>query len=124
MLSLTLEEALFGFKKRWVHLDDSTELLIERNEPSQPNLVVKLSGKGMYNPTDRKHGDMYVRLELVLEKPASDSVTVSKAAPNSVARLHREERVIWQDGSAWRRWNEMAHAVSKGSKQKKSQGEL
>ncbi len=126
VLSLTFEEALYGFKKKWVHLDESTELVIERTELSQPGLVVKLSGKGMYNPTDRKHGDLYVRLELVLDKPPSDSYTVSKAAPNSVPRLHREERVKWEDGLAWRRWNEMSNAVqlSKGGKQKKGQGEL
>jgi len=120
VLSLTLEEAMFGFKKSWIHLDDETEIKLESTTPSQPGQVLKLAKKGMFDSNTKKSGHMYVRLDIVLQKPTSDSLTVSKPAKdNTAAALHAEAKVEWQDGGAYRLWSEMMNAQSVGKDGKK-----
>ena len=66
-LILTLREALLGFSKTFLHLDNRT-LSISRDRPSSPGLVIPIAGEGMPRDGDwfGGKGMLYVRIAVEL----------------------------------------------------------
>lgn len=64
---LTLREALLGFKRTFVNADGS-KITLERTEPTQPNQVMVLEGKGLPKSGDYlgRRGTLYITLPVIL----------------------------------------------------------
>merc|ERR1712166_922165 len=70
VLTITLQEAIYGFTKTWTHLDGRSTISISRKS-AQPGDVLKVSKKGMFNPkASTPYGDLFIRLQVELRDGA------------------------------------------------------
>lgn len=66
VVPLTLAEALLGFEKTILHLDNH-EVTLERTEVTQPGFVLRVPGEGMpQKEFPSEHGDLYVEFTVAL----------------------------------------------------------
>ncbi|KAJ2708284.1 DnaJ- protein scj1 [Coemansia sp. IMI 203386] len=63
-VTITLLDALVGFSRSILHVDDKTTIELKRSSITPPGFVHKLAGKGMphrqRSGASAKHGDMYI----------------------------------------------------------------
>lgn len=74
--TLTLQEALLGFKKELKHLDGHPVAITRTDSVVQPDSVQKIVGEGMPlagNP--KRHGDLYVKFKVVFPQKLDKSQT-------------------------------------------------
>lgn len=80
-LTITLKEALLGFKRTIAHLDDHT-VVLSRSEPTMPSTVQQIVGEGMpLHNTPSEKGDMYVKIDVAFPQ------SLSKAQKEAVAKI-------------------------------------
>jgi len=114
VLTITLDEALYGFSKEWVHVSGKGKVTLQLPKAS-PGLVVRIPKKGMFNPgASEPYGDVLVRINI--ELPATNgqqSIEVAKQESSTEARLHRDAQIMVKDnGQVWRRYEESERALS------------
>jgi len=119
VLRISLEEALFGFTKSFVHLGDETVTIAR--ERVTPDEVVRFRKKGLVGDGGAR-GDLYVRLAVDLPEVGQGEKALTLKAPaakGEQARLEREDPVELREGAAWRRWRARETPISaKGMKGK------
>jgi len=120
VLTISLEEALFGFTYTWNHLGDQ-KVTVSRERPTQPSEVVFFKKKGIVGDGGVR-GNLYVRLKVEMPEVAKGSKSLDLKAPAAGAkpRLSREESVELREGSTWRRWIEKEKAGAASDKDKKA----
>lgn len=80
-LTITLKEALLGFKRTIQHLDEHT-VVLARKEPTVPSTVQRIVGEGMpMHNTPSEKGDLFVKLEVQFPR------SLSKAQKEAVANI-------------------------------------
>ena len=62
-VEITLQEALLGFHKTLKHLNGE-DVVVERDEVTQPFQTIVLAGLGMSIKGSSKHGDMHVTIKV------------------------------------------------------------
>jgi len=62
-INISLKQALLGFSKTLIHLNKE-EILIEKNEVTQPGDVIKVKDKGMPLYANSGYGDLYVTVNV------------------------------------------------------------
>jgi DnaJ-class molecular chaperone len=109
VLTISLQEAIYGFKKTWTHLDGRSSITIARKS-AQPGDVLKVVKKGMFNPKSATpYGDLFIRINVELPKVASGTSLSVGVGPsgNSEPNLNRDSEVELRDGAViYRRWLE------------------
>lgn len=119
VLRISLEEALFGFSKSFVHLGDETVTITR--ERVTPDEVVRFKKKGLVGDGGAR-GDLYVRLAVDMPEVGKGEKALTLKAPAATggqARLEREDPVELREGAAWRRWKSRETPISaKGMKGK------
>jgi DnaJ-class molecular chaperone len=63
VLEITLKEALLGYEKEIVHLDDR-KIPVKKNGVTQPGDVIKIEEEGMPKHQSSEKGDLYIRLDI------------------------------------------------------------
>jgi len=119
VLTISLEQALFGFKVSWNHLGNE-KVTIERARVMQPNEVVRFKKKGILGEGGAR-GNLYVRVKVDLPEVTAGSKSLALNAPAAAEtepRLSREGSVELREGSAWRRWTEREKASVGTEKEK------
>eukprot|EP00927_Polykrikos_kofoidii_P070821 TRINITY_DN671_c0_g1_i2.p1 TRINITY_DN671_c0_g1~~TRINITY_DN671_c0_g1_i2.p1 ORF type:complete len:599 (-),score=147.21 TRINITY_DN671_c0_g1_i2:49-1665(-) len=123
VLKISLEEALFGFTKKWDHLGDGA-VTISRSRTTQPGEVVVFKKKGLVKERGGR-GNMYVRLDVELPEASKGSSSLTLNAPTgdvSAPRLSREDTVEIREGNAWRLWGQRETATLPDEKHVKKSG--
>jgi len=111
VLHISLEEALFGFSKSWVHLGDQ-KVTVSTSRATQLNKVVRIKKKGLVGEGGAR-GSLFVRLAIDMPTIAagSKSLTLNQAsAEKGEPKLTKEDAVELREGSTWRRWSEKENA--------------
>lgn len=104
VMRISLEDALFGFSMSWKHIGDEM-LTISHDRVTQPDEVVRFRKKGLGG--DRSRGDLYVRLLVELPIVSGTSLTLKGSREQrSEPMLFKEDNVILEEGSPWRRWSQ------------------
>jgi len=127
VLTITLQEAIYGFTKTWTHLDGRSTISISRKS-AQPGDVLKVSKKGMFNPkASTPYGDLFIRLHVELPKVAAGAALSVAVGPSndSEANLSRDSEVELRDGAViYRRWLEAEESKPVSSDGKHGKDEL
>merc|ERR1711865_1259639 len=127
VLTITLQEAIYGFTKTWTHLDGRSTISISRKS-AQPGDVLKVSKKGMFNPkASTPYGDLFIRLHVELPKVAAGAALSVAVGPSndSEANLSRDSEVELRDGAViYRRWLEAEESKPVSSDGKHAHDEL
>jgi len=108
VLSISLEQALFGFSVSWVHLGNE-QVTVTRDGDVVPNEVIQVKKKGLVGDGGAR-GDLFVRVRVEMPSSLAGETSVTLQAPDASiptpARLSREAAVELRDGGAWQRWLE------------------
>merc|ERR1711865_222053 len=127
VLTISLQEALYGFKKTWTHLDGRTTITVARKS-AQPGDVLRVVKKGMFNPkSSTPYGDMFIRVHVELPKVAAGAALSVAVGPSndSEANLSRDSEVELRDGAViYRRWLEAEESKPVSSDGKHAKDEL
>mmetsp|Transcript_57690 Transcript_57690/g.133199 ORF Transcript_57690/g.133199 Transcript_57690/m.133199 type:complete len:270 (-) Transcript_57690:61-870(-) len=105
VLEVSVQDALWGFNKKWEHFDGSV-LGFKRKQGSNEE-VFRVASRGLADKG--KRGDLFIRLRVGLPADAGDSVTLTKPSDPFVAtaaNLTRESEIEIKEGAAWRRWTQ------------------
>lgn len=117
VMSISLEQAVFGFTATWTHLDGS-EVSLDRSGGCSPDEVVRFKKKGI-----GKDGNLYVRISVRMPKQEDGASEVrlqrQQATEIRDPPLEAEREVYLRDGKVWRRWIEREKASSGKRKQAK-----
>jgi DnaJ-class molecular chaperone len=108
VLSITLSEAIHGFSKQWNRADGSTKVTLKRPMGAHNGQVLRIAGKGMFNPgASSPYGDIYVRIHVKMPSAADAAQAVSKGSEDLTADIRADNDVeVQEDGSLWRRYTE------------------
>jgi len=124
VLTISLEEALFGFTYIFNHLGDE-KVTITRSRVTSPDEVVRLKKKGLVSDGGAR-GDLYVRIAVEFPE-GSKSQTMTLSAPSSntgTAKLSREADIEIREGAAWRHWIGRENPTRAQEKSKEDKSEL
>jgi DnaJ-class molecular chaperone len=67
-VEITLKEALLGFSKKVVHLDEH-EVTVKKSSTTMPNEIMKIKEEGMpVHGVPSQHGDLFVKLKIQMPK--------------------------------------------------------
>jgi len=117
VMTVSLEQAVFGFIATWIHLDGS-EVSLDRSGGCSPDEVVRFKKKGI-----GKDGSLYVRISVKMPNPESSASELrlqrQQATEIRNPTLEPEREVYLHDGKVWRRWIERETASSGKRKQGK-----
>lgn len=70
-LRIHLKEALLGFEKEIMHLDDHV-VTVKKTGVTQPGDVIKVKGEGMPIHQTSEKGDLYVRVDVIIPPQLSE----------------------------------------------------
>lgn len=124
VIRVSLEQAIFGFKASWTHLDGS-QVTLDRSGGCIPGEVVRFKKRGI-----GRDGDLFVRIDIAMPSVAPDAAGLPLQRPKAVDEirdpaLEAETEVYLHDGKVWRRWVERETATSgKAKKSARDDGEL
>jgi len=114
VLSISLGESLYGFKRQWQLFSDPDQVKIIRvGMVTQPGEVMRLPRKGMHNDRGGR-GDLYVRIEVKYPttSPAEGSIVPPTAAEAEEAytvkkpELRAEDEItVSESGELMRFWD-------------------
>ncbi|GAA94207.1 uncharacterized protein L969DRAFT_16430 [Mixia osmundae IAM 14324] len=85
METISVQEALLGFRHKLMHLDGHT-LPLSRNEVTQPGYVQVIKGEGLPHFQSGGHGDLFVQYNVVL--PATISPSVRTKLEAALGKVH------------------------------------
>eukprot|EP00416_Gambierdiscus_australes_P029069 CAMPEP_0171082882 /NCGR_PEP_ID=MMETSP0766_2-20121228/17376_1 /TAXON_ID=439317 /ORGANISM="Gambierdiscus australes, Strain CAWD 149" /LENGTH=572 /DNA_ID=CAMNT_0011540281 /DNA_START=119 /DNA_END=1837 /DNA_ORIENTATION=+ len=126
VIRVSLEQAVFGFRAVWTHLD-GLEVNLDRSGGCALGEVVRFKKRGISQ--DGARGDLYVRIDVTLPLFQLGTMEVPLRRPSESVllrepQLHAETEVYLHDGKVWRRWVERETASSAKGKQATPRGEL
>jgi len=108
VLTLTLEQALFGFKIEWTHLGNE-KVTVKRDGNVAADEVIRVKKKGLMGDGGSR-GDLFIRLRIEMPARQKDAKSLTLHAADSSkqspARLSRDAAVELREGGAWRQWHE------------------
>lgn len=96
-IHISLKEALLGFSKDLVHLDEHI-VKIKKEGVVQPGDVIKIKGEGMPVHQSSEKGDLYVTIHIVFPGELTEKQKESKIFQNIfnlVAKLLFDRRSYW-----------------------------
>lgn len=128
VLHVSLEQALFGFKASWTHLDGE-QVVLERPQGFPLNEVVRFRKMGIPGEGGGARGDLFVRIAVDLPEVQPSAPQAILARPATLAelrspRLEAEAEVYLHDGKVYRRWLEREHATPSRPEKSKGKQEL
>eukprot|EP00916_Digyalum_oweni_P006062 GHVL01010452.1.p1 GENE.GHVL01010452.1~~GHVL01010452.1.p1 ORF type:complete len:367 (+),score=46.01 GHVL01010452.1:62-1102(+) len=77
-MTISLVDALTGFKKEIKHIDDSI-VILERNEVTHYDQVVRIANKGMPQKGSTTFGSIYVKMKVTFPKTITNKEQIRKA---------------------------------------------
>lgn len=96
-LSITLPEALLGFRREFTHMDEKEKVVMEREQQVTPfGTVLKVAGKGLpFGKGRAGRGDLYVRvncrLPSLLTSEQKEAITAAFQGKGEALQEKREE---------------------------------
>ncbi|CAD7958333.1 unnamed protein product [Amoebophrya sp. A25] len=117
VLTISAQEALFGFQTRFRVLKDPEYIVLDReNKVTQPNEVIRMQRKGMFNGYGGR-GDLVIRVQVEFpsESPAEGKVEKQATGMIEEPRLEAESELMQHEGKLWKAWEE-------SKKRKKAKG--
>lgn len=130
VLTISLEEAIFGFEKSWPRVGGESQVTLKRKYAS-PGEVIRIPKKGMFNPGSNgsPYGDVVVRIDVAVPS-SSSAITLNPPSTDTLTKntkpdLSRDDEIeVHEDGGVWRRFVEAEEASLSTEKQPAIKDEL